>query len=80
MQTVYTERHKLRASKTELCGGELVPPFECPERAEHILARVREVGLGPVVAPEAHGLDPVLRIHDAAFVKFLETCWADNEQ
>jgi acetoin utilization deacetylase AcuC-like enzyme len=75
LQTVYTERHKLRASKTELSGGELVPPFECPERAEHILARVREVGLGPVVDPRAHGLDPVLRIHDAAFVKFLETCW-----
>ncbi len=75
MQTVYTERHRLRASKTELAGGELVPPFECPERAEHILARVREVGLGPVVAPEAHGLGPVLRIHDAAFVTFLETCW-----
>jgi acetoin utilization deacetylase AcuC-like enzyme len=29
-----------------------------------------------VVAPEAHGLEPVLRIHDAAFVRFLETCWA----
>jgi len=77
MQTVYTERHKLRDSKTELYGGELVPPFECPIRAEHILNRVREVGLGEVLAPDSFGLDPVLRIHDAAFVEFLGTCWDD---
>jgi acetoin utilization deacetylase AcuC-like enzyme len=77
MQTVYTERHKLRDSKTELHGGVLVPPFECPARAEYIVGRVRDVGLGEVIGPRSFGLDPVLRIHDADFVKFLETCWAD---
>jgi acetoin utilization deacetylase AcuC-like enzyme len=77
LQTVYTERHKLRDSKTELYGGELVPPFECPVRAEQIVGRVREAGLGKVLAPNAYGLGPVLRIHDAAFVKFLENCWHD---
>ncbi|HSF95998.1 MAG TPA: histone deacetylase family protein, partial [Thermohalobaculum sp.] len=25
--------------------------------------------------PDAFGLDPVLRVHDAGLVKFLETCW-----
>ncbi|HSF94600.1 MAG TPA: histone deacetylase family protein, partial [Thermohalobaculum sp.] len=77
MRTVYTDRHKLRDAKTELSGGQLVPPFECPIRAEYIVERVRAVGLGEVVAPDAFGLDPVLRIHDADFVKFLESCWAD---
>jgi acetoin utilization deacetylase AcuC-like enzyme len=77
MQTVYSERHKLRDSKSELYGGQIVPPFECPIRAEYIVERVRETGLGPVLAPKEHGLDPVLRIHDSGLVKFLETCWAD---
>ena len=40
MLTVYTERHRLRAARSELYGGELVAPFECPERVERVLARV----------------------------------------
>lgn len=77
MRTVYTEKHKLRDAKTELNGGLLVPPFECPIRAEYILARVKERGLGDVIGPSAHGLDPVLRVHDADFVRFLEGCHRD---
>ncbi len=37
MLTVYSEKHVLRDAKTELFGGRLVPPFECPVRAEIIL-------------------------------------------
>jgi hypothetical protein len=28
MLTVFSEKHKLRDAKTELYGGQLVPPFE----------------------------------------------------
>ena len=77
MKTVYSERHKLRDARTELYGGQLVPPFECPVRAEYILERVKAQRLGPVLAPETHGLDPVLAVHDADFVEFLRTCWYD---
>jgi len=77
MLTVYSEKHLLRDSKTELYGGELVPPFECPVRAEHILQRVQSVGLGEIIAPRQFGLEPVTRIHDPAFIHFLETCWDD---
>ncbi len=75
MITVQTEKHRLRDAKTELYGGRLVPPFECPARVGRILARVREVGLGPVREPDGFGLDPIRRIHDAAFLDFLATCW-----
>ena len=37
MLTVFSEKHALRDSATELYGGELVPPFECPIRAEYVL-------------------------------------------
>ena len=77
MITIHTERHRLRAARTELYGGELVAPFECPERVEHILARIAERRLGPVEEPAAHGEAPLLRVHDAGYLRFLAGCWAD---
>jgi acetoin utilization deacetylase AcuC-like enzyme len=77
MITVYTDRHTLRNARTELYGGQLVVPHECPERAQYVLDRVREVGLGEVVAPSDFGLAPVLAVHDAAFVEFLSTAWSE---
>ena len=75
MITVFSEDHRLRDAKTELYGGELVPPHERPSRAENILKRVHAIGLGDIVAPKEHGLEPVLEIHDADFVFFLESAW-----
>ena len=77
MLTVYSEKHRLRNAKTELSGGELVAPFECPERAEHILQRAKDVGLGNILAPDEFGLDALMRVHNSDFLRFLETCWAD---
>ena len=75
MLTVFSEKHALRDSKTELYGGELVPPFECPVRAEHVINRVREVSLGEIIKPRDFDIDVVTRIHDREFIRFLETCW-----
>ncbi len=77
MLTVYSEKHRLRDARTELHGGTFVRPFECPERAEIVLARVRQEKLGEVIAPKDFGLAPVLRVHDPAFLNFLEHCWED---
>ena len=57
MLTVFSEKHALRDARTELYGGKLVPPFECPVRAEHVLDRVREVGLGDIVAPRQFDIE-----------------------
>lgn len=77
MRIVHSPDQLLRAARTELSGGELVPPFECPERIAFVLERARTTGFGSVVPPTAHGLDPVLKIHDADYVRFLETVWAE---
>lgn len=77
MLTVYSEDHRLHHAKKELYGGELVPPFEKPERADIVLARVKEVGLGPVVSPDDFGLDPLRRVHDEGYLRFLESCWRE---
>lgn len=77
METIYTERHKLRNARTELYGGQLVEPFERPSRVDYIIDRLNKVRLGPISDPTDFGLDPILAIHDPAFVAFLQTAWTD---
>jgi acetoin utilization deacetylase AcuC-like enzyme len=75
MLTVYSDDHRLHHGKAELEGGKLVPCYEMPRRADLVLARVREQGLGEVVEPESFGLEPVLKVHEAGFVAFLQDAW-----
>ncbi len=77
METIFNTQHALHHSPGELVGDGYVPAFEKPERAELILARVKEVGLGKVSAPIEHDLADVLRIHDAGMVELLRTAAAE---
>jgi len=77
MLTLYSDEHRKRDAKTELSGGLLVEPFERPSRMDYVLKRIDEVSLGPVEAPRDFGLDPILKIHDAGYVSFLETAWQE---
>jgi acetoin utilization deacetylase AcuC-like enzyme len=63
--------------RTELHGGELVAPYECPERAQIVLDRVTHIRLGEVIAPDSFGLEPILRVHDREFVEFLGVAWEE---
>ncbi|MFD2184570.1 histone deacetylase family protein [Rhodoplanes azumiensis] len=75
MITIYSDAHALHDGKAELHDGKLVSSFEMPRRAALVLARVEEVGLGPVSPPKNFGLDPVRRVHAPDYVAFLETAW-----
>lgn len=75
MRVFYSEDHKLRDAKTELHGGLLVKPFEGPFRAEWILEAVQKAGFTDVAAPQSHGLETALKVHDAGYLEFLRTCW-----
>lgn len=77
MLTFHSEATKRRRARSELHDGRLVTPYECPERVDLVLARVREVGLGEVRAPDTFDLAPVLAVHDAGYVAFLARCWED---
>jgi acetoin utilization deacetylase AcuC-like enzyme len=77
MITVFSDEHLKRNARTELYGGRLVAPHECPERAQIVLERVLAVGLGKVIPPAQFGLGPVLKVHDERFVEFLESAWRD---
>ncbi|MFK8251402.1 histone deacetylase family protein [Ancylobacter terrae] len=73
MKTVYSPRHLGHSGQVELYNGAIVPAFEKPERAEMIRAAVEGRGFGATVEPTAHGLDPLTRVHDRAYVDFLGT-------
>jgi acetoin utilization deacetylase AcuC-like enzyme len=75
VQIVHTERHRLHDARGELIDGALRPPFERPERVELVLAAVRAAGLGEVVEPTAHGIEPLARVHDERFLAFLQEAW-----
>ena len=77
MRTVYADTHRLHHGDVELNEGEMVPCFERPERADVVLARVEEVGLGEVVPSVDHGLDAVARVHTADYLAFLGAAWDD---
>ncbi|MES1928071.1 histone deacetylase superfamily protein [Salinisphaera dokdonensis CL-ES53] len=77
MLTFHSQDTKKRQAKTELDGGRLVTPYECPERVDMIIDAVRQRGLGEIRSTQAYGLDPVLAVHDAAYVMFLEQAWHD---
>ena len=77
MLTVYSDSHLQRQARTELYGGRLIPPHECPERAGFVLGQVRATGLGEVVGPRPFGMDPIRRVHEAGYLDFLASAWEE---
>ena len=76
MLTFYSDAHRLQHGKAELIDGTLKPCFENPSRADMVLAEAQRRFPNSVRQPAEHGLDPILRVHDAGYVRFLETAWA----
>jgi len=58
----------------------LVAPYENPSRADIILERVKSEKLGEIIEPDEFGMEPVLALHDAGFVEFLQTAWEEWSQ
>jgi acetoin utilization deacetylase AcuC-like enzyme len=75
--TFYSEQHRRHHGHAELIDGQMKPCFEMPRRAEMILARVRDVGLGEVHEPTRFGEGPLRRVHADGFVDFLSHAWLD---
>jgi acetoin utilization deacetylase AcuC-like enzyme len=76
MQTIYTERHADHHPQLEFFEGELKPYHDSPKRAHIILQAIRQSALGPVSEPEDHGLEPILAVHDAEYVAYLQRAYA----
>lgn len=77
MRAYFSPHHLRHQSQTEFIGGQLRPGFELPVRAERVRQAFLDARLGACTEPADNGLDPVLAVHDAAYVNFLSTAWQD---
>jgi acetoin utilization deacetylase AcuC-like enzyme len=71
MKTFYSPSHLKHAPREEFEGGKLTPAVEVPARVECVKTEIERRKLGPILAPSEFGSEPILRVHDGAFVKFL---------
>lgn len=71
METFFHPEQLLHHPKTYLSRGQMRVPQEIPERARRILQAVNKLGF-QVKQPADHGMEPLLEVHGAAYLKFLE--------
>lgn len=75
MITIKSDRHKLHFPKGELAGGELVRPYECPERWDYIHDELLRRGFQDLRDPDTLDFDAVNKVHDASYLRFLSEAW-----
>jgi acetoin utilization deacetylase AcuC-like enzyme len=71
MKTFFHPEQLLHCPQTYLSRGKMRTPQEVPERASRILQGVRKLDF-EVVQPDDRGMQPLLAVHDAAYLQFLE--------
>ena len=75
MKTVLSGDHRQHFPKGELYGGELVTPFERPDRWDIVVERLESVDMTEFADPDPLDMDCVHKIHDGAFLHFLQSAW-----
>jgi acetoin utilization deacetylase AcuC-like enzyme len=75
MKTFYNHLHAQHQGKVEMFRGALVPCFEVPARADHVLAELQRRKLGTVQQPNAFDDAVLERIHSPRYLQFLATAW-----
>lgn len=77
MQIVYSDAHYAHHPQHEFLDGKLIPYQESPHRAEMVLKAAQAAALGEVIPPRDFGLAPILHIHDANYVAWLQRIYAE---
>ena len=75
MITFYNHLHAQHQGKVEMFRGALVPCFEVPARADHVLAELNRRQLGTVANPQAFDDSAITAIHSPRYLNFLATAW-----
>lgn len=75
MKTFYNHLHTQHQGKVEMFRGVLVPCFEVPARADHVLAELQRRQLGAVLQPQAFDDSAITAIHSPRYLNFLATAW-----
>ena len=75
MKTFYNHLHAQHHGKVEMFRGALVPCFEVPARADHVVAELQRRQLGDVLEPQAFDDAALAAIHSPRYLNFLATAW-----
>jgi len=71
--TIYSPVQRTHRPAYVVKQGEHSQSFDVPERVDSILSAAREKELGPVIAPDDAGLEPIRAVCDAGMVEYLAT-------
>jgi acetoin utilization deacetylase AcuC-like enzyme len=78
MKIFYSETHRRHEPPFEVFDGGLrVPYLENPDRMDKILNALRTMDWAEIHEPLDFGLDPILAVHDKAYLDFLASAWTD---
>ncbi len=72
MRVVYAEQHRLHDPQRDVQAGIAVDHVERPDRADAILATLRDHGPFRVDGPVPHGRKPIEAVHAPGLISFLE--------
>src|SRR3954452_2484802 len=73
---ITSDEHRTHDPAYDVYSGSLVGRFEVPQRVDRILEALGDGGYATDV-PAAHGMEPILRVHNADLVDFLSTAWKE---
>lgn len=73
MQIIYPQHYPVHTPPYEIFNGEQTPHNEVPARVDRILRALEDAGYDPQVAQAQLNRQIVERVHDPAYVHFLET-------
>lgn len=74
MKSFYHPNEALHHPKTYLSRGQMRPPQELPIRADKLVEGFTRMNR-LLLEPKDHGLEPILGVHDAGYLDFLQTAW-----
>ena len=76
MQVYYSDHHFEHNPPFEIFdGGEKVPNFEVPERAERVRSALQQTGWASFHEPQDFGLEPLQAVHAADYLEFLRDAY-----
>ncbi len=78
MDTIYNPYQHLHAPNELVVNGQPFETEDVPTRAEILLEAVRQAGFGRILEPLDHGLEPILAVHDADFVAYLQEIYIQS--
>lgn len=79
MITIYSDDHNLHSGLLNPGDSKAEISAECPERANNVIAVLRDQGFGEIVAPDHFPDGKLTRIHAPDYVQFLQTAWQEWE-